>query len=185
MGQPAIEGVGGPSKLGGAERYAANLMLDMIEQAMQQSGLPQSDQTRSALQGLRDELNGNQKSAKGQVEPKGGEGPGGPKGPEGAEGPKGPGEAEGEEGKGLIDMLMKLLQMLMPLLQQLQQGKQGGANGTASEVANGLPGGSGSPLGGSGNSSMDSLGNLFTSYGEMFEGMNKQLKPMLGNAAWN
>jgi hypothetical protein len=188
MGSPAIEGVSRPPKLGGAERYTANLMLDMIEQALKQSGLPQSEQTQSALKGLRDEVNGHQQSAKDQLEPKGKEGPNGPHGTESAKGPKGPegpGEAEGGEGKGLIDMLMKLLQMLMPLLQQLQQGKQGAANGPASEVAKGMPDTPGAPLEDSGQSSTDRLGNLFTSFGEMFDGMNQQLKPLLSNAAWN
>ncbi|WKB51744.1 hypothetical protein [Eleftheria terrae] len=181
MGAPPVEGVSGPSGLGSANRYAANLMLDVIEQAMKQSGLPQNEQTTNALQSLRNEINGNQKNAAGQLD--GGKGTESAKGAEGTNGAEGPGEAEGGEGKGLIEMLMKLLQILMPLLQQLAQGKQGGANGPADKVAGGLPEGSGSPLGGNW---QDSLGNLFTSYGEMFEGMNKQLKPMLGNnMSWN
>ena len=137
-----VGGVGGASAARSVDKLLSNVMLDVFQQSLKNSGVQTSPETQSALQSLRDAINGNQHQASQQMQPPaasncGSPGAGGPEGAGAAQGPQSAGQGDSA---GLMQMLMQLLQMVMQMLSQMQGGGQGsGANAGAGHVAQQLP----------------------------------------------
>lgn len=137
-----ISSIGASGGASNANKLMSNVMLDFIQQSMEKSGVKESPETKSAMQGLRDSINGNQQQAAQQVQ--GGDGSSGAGPTQGAGSPE---QGGANKSGGLMQMMMQVLQMIMQLMSQMQQGgqEQGGTNSGAGNFAQKLPQG-GSPL---------------------------------------
>jgi hypothetical protein len=140
-----------------ADRLANNLMLDLLQFAWQQSGVPLSSESRNALQDLRDLINGNQERAVQQCahDPH--------HRPHGAHHSGHPQHGGGTGREGPLQMLTLLLMLLQQLMQQ-QQGRDAGCH-------HGRP---------DDREALRNIGDFFTGLGEGLDAANRHVAQTLG-----